>query len=104
MADTVRLRGSGGAEFTFDLPLPQAIQDQLGKGELVVVEDKAVPAVSQVPQPEYPARPKNGAPKSAWVAYAVSKGATVEEAEGATKDQLVEVYGATAPAAGSTEG
>lgn len=38
--------------------------------------------------------PAKSATKDVWVAYAVSKGATQEDAEALTKDQLVEQYGA----------
>lgn len=37
--------------------------------------------------------PTVSAPKADWVAYAVSQGMTVAEAEGATKNDLVELFG-----------
>lgn len=38
-------------------------------------------------------RPKDYAPKPEWVAYAVSQGADPDDAENATKAELVELYG-----------
>lgn len=37
--------------------------------------------------------PAKSAAKDAWVAYAVSKGATQQDAEAATKDDLIAAYG-----------
>lgn len=37
--------------------------------------------------------PAKSANKDAWVAYAVSKGATEDDAEAATKDDLIAAYG-----------
>lgn len=44
-----------------------------------------------------PAAPARSASKADWVAYAVACGADVEEAEGLTRDQLVEEYGDLTP-------
>jgi hypothetical protein len=38
-------------------------------------------------------KPNVNAPKADWVEYAVSQGATREDAESSTKDQLVDKYG-----------
>lgn len=38
-------------------------------------------------------RPKDYAPKPEWVTYAVSQGADPDDAENATKAELVELYG-----------
>lgn len=40
-----------------------------------------------------PARPADYAQKGDWVAYAVSCGATEEDAQAATKNELIELYG-----------
>jgi len=42
---------------------------------------------------ENPPVPSNADPKAAWVEYAVSRGATPEEAESLTKSQLQAAYG-----------
>jgi hypothetical protein len=38
-------------------------------------------------------RPARSASKAEWVAYAVAQGAEQDDAEAATKDQLIERYG-----------
>jgi hypothetical protein len=64
-----------------------------------VVADEDVPA-SELPEAPDPAaaadevkRPADYATKPEWVAYAVSRGATEEDAQAATKNELVELYG-----------
>jgi hypothetical protein len=37
--------------------------------------------------------PAKSAPKSDWVDYAVAQGADPDEADGSTKDQLIDTYG-----------
>jgi hypothetical protein len=44
--------------------------------------------------PEPPAAPAKSASKPEWVDYAVALGAVREDAEKATKDELIELYGA----------
>lgn len=49
------------------------------------------------PEPEQPVEgeaPRPAAPKADWIDWAVSQGATEEEASAATKQQLMEQYGA----------
>lgn len=43
MADTITVRGEGGAVFTLDLPVHEAIQEQLDKGTLLVLEPEDEP-------------------------------------------------------------
>jgi hypothetical protein len=40
-----------------------------------------------------PTRPADYAQKGDWVAYAVARGATEEDAQAATKNELIELYG-----------
>lgn len=46
-----------------------------------------------VPEPEAPPPPKTYAPKADWVDYAMAHGASEDEANLATKDLLIQVYG-----------
>lgn len=39
MSDVIHVRGQGGARFVLDLPLHEAIADQLAKGELVRINE-----------------------------------------------------------------
>ncbi|MFH8646095.1 hypothetical protein ACH4B4_17175 [Streptomyces tendae] len=43
--------------------------------------------------PDLTKRPARSASKAEWLAYAVAQGADEDEAEDATKDQLIEQYG-----------
>lgn len=59
-------------------------------------DDRAEPEPEQPPEqvePEQVERPAKAAPKAEWVAYAVAQGAAQEDAEQATKEQLIERYG-----------
>lgn len=40
-----------------------------------------------------PIRPRSSDPKADWVTYAISQGADADDAENATKAELVELYG-----------
>jgi hypothetical protein len=53
-------------------------------GAYVTIDDPTDPA---------PAAPNKSATKAEWVAYAVSVGADADEAEAATRDDLIETYG-----------
>jgi hypothetical protein len=55
-----------------------------------VTGDKAVP--DDVDGPDGPIPPKS-ADKATWVTFAVSKGATQDEAEASTKEDLIAAYG-----------
>jgi hypothetical protein len=46
-------------------------------------------------------QPNKSDPKSDWVAFAVSEGTAKDEAEGMTKDELVERFGGDAETAGT---
>jgi hypothetical protein len=94
-AKTVNLRGAGGLEQTFDLPLRELFADQVARGQLqpVGLEDEAAlasssdaPAVAAADADD--ARPADKANKATWAAYAVSIGMDPDEAAKASKADL----------------
>lgn len=58
---TVRLIGSGGVEFTFDLPLPAVYQEQLDKGQLKTADGDL--------EPSEPPRAGKGSGRASWAAW-----------------------------------
>jgi len=56
--------------------------------------DEVVPETPVEPEPETPSAPAKSAAKPEWVDYAVAQGADRGDAEKATKDELIELYGA----------
>lgn len=93
MADSIYVLGEGGVVFKMDLPLPEAIADRLTKGYLRQVN----PDGSPIEESERPTqvRPAVNAPKADWVGWAVHEGMTPDDAEAATKADLIEKFGAT---------
>jgi hypothetical protein len=87
-----------------DLPLPEAIADRLEKGLLRRVNSdgspytglEPAPAVGPVPAPPLTQPAKNAA-KDQWVGWAVICGADPDEAEGLTKNDLIEKFGTPQP-------
>lgn len=94
-------RGAGNVIWEMDLPLTEAMQNQLVKGYLTRVrEDGALyeepvpegedPAVSEVEKP-----PAANASKSHWIGYAHRvHDVSIDDAEAMTKNDLIELYGA----------
>ena len=71
-------------------PTPEPVPDE------PVADEAAEPVqVEQEPEPEVPEPevPLSSAPKAAWVAYAMNKGESEEEANAATKAELIADYG-----------
>lgn len=101
----VFVRGEAGTVFKLDLPLHESIEDRLRKGYITRVSnaegdpyDPEADIVS-ILTPGLPAeRPAIEADKVAWVGWAVVQGMTPDDAEAATKQDLIEKFG-TAPAA-----
>jgi len=95
----VFIRGEAGAVFKLDLPLSEPIQDRLLKGYLTRVADADgspyVEGGSDIPTLPTE-RPAINAPKAQWVGWAVAQGMTPDDAEAATKQDLIEKYGAQA--------
>jgi hypothetical protein len=99
-----RFRGPNGAVVTFDVPSPgmgQAYFDRkVASGEFVEVPDAAPAAVSPEPEPapepepepepESVERPARADAKADWVEFAVACGWSRDDAEAATKADLVE--------------
>ncbi len=100
MGETIHVRGEGGTVFAMDLPLPEGVAQRLARGDIVRVEaggsPHAEPAEDPGPEDADPfavKRPAPSAPKAEWVVYAVSQGASVLDAEGFTKTELIEKFG-----------
>jgi hypothetical protein len=94
----VFVRGEGGAIFKMDLPLHETIEDRLTKGHLVRVAnadgDPYTPGQDGPETASLPTqRPALNASKATWVGWAVANGMTPDDAEAATKDDLIEKFG-----------
>ena len=81
--------------------LPPDLQQQIESAGLPEPEQSTPPsaeprgpAASPVPVGTVGTRPAQVALKADWVAYAITQGMTAEDAEAATKDKLIELYGA----------
>lgn len=119
MAETIYVRGEGGAVIAMDLPLPESIQERYDRGLLQRVHAGGAPwtpdAAAQTPASDTtsdgPVRPGATARKPEWAAWAVTVHAmSPEEADALTLAQLKElpeepdepVDGATAEQAAGT--
>ncbi|MBD9731176.1 hypothetical protein IGX29_04960 [Streptomyces sp. H28] len=110
MAETIHVRGEGGAVFTMDLPLPEGIADRLAKGLLVRVNEDGSPhhggpvPAATAPGADGPdargggepapsvARPAQAAPKSEWIAHVVRRGLlSADDAANYTKADLIDM-------------
>lgn len=116
MAETIHVRGEGGAVFPMDLPLPEGIQERLERGAIHRVNSdgspyRAAPAPARAASPEAPAsqgsalteglvpRPGARAGKDDWVLWAMAVHAIGEtDAAAMTKAQLQELPEQPAPA------
>ncbi|MGW3936446.1 hypothetical protein [Streptomyces phaeochromogenes] len=105
MAETIHVRGEGGAIFAMDLPLPESIADRLASGLLVRVNEDGSPHAG-APAQESPTgaeegsdltegrtpRPAVNASKSEWIAHVVARGlASADDAANLTKADLIEL-------------
>lgn len=105
MAETIHVRGEGGAVIAMDLPLPEAIAERYERGFLVRVNPDGspymgAPAPVQAPAPakgsalttgQVP-RPGARAGKDDWVLWAMAVHALPEaDAQAMTKAQLQEL-------------
>lgn len=106
----VTVPGVGSVLLYRDAPVPDSVENDLDQlvadGLLVEVEEDEVGGHPSDLPPDYetPAAsvddvdgdgpiPAKSATKDVWVAYAVTKGATQEEAEASTKEDLIAAYG-----------
>lgn len=97
---SIHVRGEGGMVIEMSLPLPEGVEDRLTRGSLRRVTADGSPYVDE-PDAEVPAppteQPAKAASKAEWVGWAVTQGADPEDAEAATKADLIELYGAVSP-------
>lgn len=104
---TIFVLGEGGYVFELSLPLHETIEDKLRKGHIRRVQPDGSPYTVDDQPDSVPAlpdkRPNVNAPKAEWIGWAVKNGATVQDAESATKPDLIEKYGASSDAAPSGE-
>lgn len=82
--------------FKLDRPLSESVSDRLAKGALVRVANADGdpydgPADDGVPAPPSE-KPATSARKADWVAYAMTQGMSEDDADAATKTDLVEKY------------
>jgi hypothetical protein len=92
MADTIHVRGEGGARFVMDLPLPKGLQERLDAGAIVRVNPDGSP-IPEAREPDQAERPPKNASAETWAAYALAQGAEPEEIEGLSRADLIELYG-----------
>ncbi|PWG08773.1 hypothetical protein DF268_35990 [Streptomyces sp. V2] len=110
MAETIYVRGEGGAVIAMDLPLPEGIAERYERGQLVRVHSDGSPYYgaptprptatqgSSLTQGRVP-RPGARAGKDDWVLWAMAVHALPEaDAEAMTKTQLQELPEHPAPA------
>jgi hypothetical protein len=100
MTETGFFRGEGGSIFEMDLPLSEVMQNQLERRQLVRVNEDGSPWETPADAEHDPAagtvvptRPAVAANKPAWVAWAIAQGASADEADAMTKNDLIEKYG-----------
>lgn len=100
MADreTGWFRGSGGSVWEMDLPLTEAMAEQLLKGYLTRVNEDgtqyAEPLAEGQVEPDVEQPPPANASKAAWIGYAVRvHGVRPDDAEAMTKPDLIEKFG-----------
>lgn len=111
MAETIYVRGEGGAVIAMDLPLPEGIQERYDSGLIQRVHSDGSPwhtaAVPQTSAPVDPdgeqsetelppaadaGRPGVNASKAEWIAYVVKSGRlSAEDAANYTKADLIDL-------------
>lgn len=89
MSDTIHILGEGGNIFEMSLPLSEPIADRLHKGYLKVVKPDGTPVVEKTER----RKPYANEPKKDWVAWAVHNGMDPDDADAATKQDLIEAFG-----------
>lgn len=95
MADSIHVRGEGGMVIQMDLPLPDHIEHRLNTGHIRRCNaDGSVwrGEGDEVGAPPTKAPGARGS-KAEWIAWAVVRGATPDEAEGSTRQDLIDAYG-----------
>lgn len=120
MAETIYVRGEGGAVIAMDLPLPEAIAERYERGQLQRVNSDGSPyAPTQAPPEPDPGtggdqdadggdgadeqdappapeagRPPINAPKATWIAHVVRRGLlSADDAANYSKADLIDMTG-----------
>lgn len=105
MAETIYVRGEGGAILAMDLPLPEGIAERYAAGLLVRVNSDGSPHGGAPAREETGGgtdgsdltagrspRPGVNAPKSEWIAFVVARGGlSAEDAANYTKADLIDM-------------
>lgn len=87
--ETWFIRGEGGGIYEMSLPLHEVFANQLLKGYAKRVNKDGTEYVEAVER----TRPAVNAAKAEWVSWAVHQGCAPDDAEAATKTDLIEKYG-----------
>lgn len=93
--ETIFVRGEGGSIFELGLPLHETMADKLTSGLIRRVNadgSNYEGSVDGVPAPSTE-RPAQSAVKADWVVWAVQRGMKQEDADSATKQDLIDRYG-----------
>jgi hypothetical protein len=97
--ETAHFQGEGGVVWKLDLPLSEVMAEKVTKGYLrrcnadgspYVEHADAAPTVAPMAVTE---RPAQSASKAEWVGWAVHNGMEPNEAEGLTKQDLIDRFG-----------
>jgi hypothetical protein len=103
MVESIHVKGEGGTVIKMDLPLPSHIAQRLISGQIQRVNSDGSPHTVVPGAPSGPVagppltQPAKTAVKDQWVGWAVVSGADPEEANGMTKNDLIEKYGTPQP-------
>lgn len=100
---TAYFQGEGGVVWELDLPLTEVMAEKVTKGYLRRVDADGKPYIESAEEPDAGApqavteRPAQSASKAEWVGWAVHNGMTPDDAEGFTKQDLIDKYGRDVP-------
>lgn len=95
--ESVHILGEGGTVFELALPLHESIAERMAKGLIRRVNPDGSPHGGESEQgtPGPPTQaPKPAASKADWVAWAIASGMSEDEAAVATKQDLIDRFGA----------
>ncbi|MFI0897748.1 hypothetical protein [Streptomyces sp. NPDC020983] len=95
-ADLIYVRGEGGMVIAMSHPLGEGIEKRLTRGELRRVNEDGSPYTGDSEDggpTAITSRPAQSASKDEWVGWAVTNGATPDDAAAMTKADLIDRYG-----------
>ena len=102
------IRGEGGGIHKLDLPLHEAIAGRMRSGHIQRVNEDGSPIVVGDGESSVPglvdAVPAKSAVKADWVSWAVRCGADPDDAQAATKQDLIDFYANKVPGILSADG